>query len=64
MNNKTYIYIILVLNFLLLCFNITELDFNTFEKGVFLGIISNVLLILSMLISLRNLNKKNTKNVK
>jgi hypothetical protein len=64
MNRKKYIYIILPLAFLVLCFNISELDFDALEKGPFSGIVSNIFVMLAMLISLRNLNKNNIKNVK
>jgi hypothetical protein len=39
-------------------YNISELDFNNIQKGPFAGIVSNVLLILAMLFTIRGVKKK------
>jgi len=43
-------------------YNISELDFNNLKKGPFAGIISNVLLILSMIFTIRELKKIKNRN--
>ena len=40
-------------------YNISELDFDNLQKGPLAGIVSNVLLILSMLIIIREVKKIN-----
>jgi hypothetical protein len=58
MTKKTGAYIILFLGFILLIWNISGLDFDNLEKGPFSGIVSNLLLMLAMIVSIRDLNKK------
>ena len=58
MTKKTGAYIVLFLGFILLIWNISELDFNNLRKGPFSGIVSNILLMLAMIVSIRDLNKK------
>jgi len=43
-------------------YNISELDFDNLQKGPFTGIISNVLLILSMIFTIRELKKIKNRN--
>jgi hypothetical protein len=57
MTKKTGAYIVLIAGLILLIINISELDFSNLTNGPFYGIISNVLLILAMIISIRELNK-------
>jgi len=52
------IYFIIFASIVLMIYNISELDFNNLEKGPFAGIVSNVLLILAMLVTIRDLKKK------
>ena len=52
------IYFIIFASIVLMIYNISELDFNNLEKGRFAGIVSNVLLILAMLVTIRDLKKK------
>ena len=42
-------------------YNISELDFDNIQKGPFAGIVSNVLLILAMLFTIRDIKKKENK---
>ncbi len=58
MNRKTGIYIIIFAGIILLVHNILKMDFNNLQNGPFSGIVSNILLILAMIISLRDLKKK------
>ena len=58
MTKKTGAYLLMAAGLILLILNITELDFSNLQKESFVGIISNVLLILAMIISVRDLNKK------
>jgi len=57
MKKITGAFIVMIAGLLLLIWNITELDFNNLGKGPFSGIISNILLILAMIISIRDLKK-------
>jgi hypothetical protein len=42
-------------------YNILELDFDNLKKGPFAGIVSNILLILAMLLTMRDIKKKGNK---
>jgi hypothetical protein len=53
-----FIYFIIFASIVLMIYNISELDFDNLEKGPFAGIVSNVLLILAMLFTIRNIKKK------
>tara|TARA_B110001469_G_scaffold25604_1_gene26388 strand:- start:2594 stop:2779 length:186 start_codon:yes stop_codon:yes gene_type:complete len=53
-----FIYFIIFVSIMLMIYNISELDFNNIKKGPFAGIVSNVLLILAMLITIRDVKKK------
>lgn len=57
MTKTTGAYIAMITGLILLIWNISELDFNNLGKGPFTGIVSNVLLILAMIISIRDLKK-------
>jgi hypothetical protein len=59
MNKIRGAQIIMVLGIVLLIFNLTELDLNNikFDKGPMAGIISNILLIVAMIVSIREMRK-------
>ena len=52
------IYLVLIASIILMIFNIAELDFDNLKKGPFAGIVSNILLIVAMLLSIRDIKKK------
>jgi hypothetical protein len=58
MTKQTWAYIVIIVGFMLLIWNISELDFDNLKKGPFSGIVSNILLIAAMIVSIRNLKKK------
>jgi len=60
MTKKTGAYLVIVAGIILLIINLSQLDFDhlSLTKGAVAGIISNLLLILAMIISIRDLNKK------
>ena len=53
-----FIYIIIFASIVLMIYNISKLDFNNIEQGPFSGIVSNVFLILAMLVTIRDIKKK------
>lgn len=53
-----YAYIILIVGIILLMLNIIDSDFDNFKQGPFLGIISNLLLIILMIFNIRDLKNK------
>lgn len=57
MKKKNFIYFIIIAVFLLLIWNISALDFDNLNKGPYLGIGSNILIIIAMMFSLRSLPK-------
>ncbi len=61
MTKKTGAYIVMTVGLILLILNISELDFSNLKKGPFSGIVSNILLILAMIVSIRDLRKKESK---
>lgn len=61
MTKKTGAYIVMIAGLILLIINICELDFSNLKNGPFSGGFSNVLLILAMIVSIRDLNKKEIK---
>mgnify|MGYP006136401339 CR=1 FL=1 len=54
-----FTYLIIIAAIALLVNNILELDFNNLQKGPFSGIVSNLLLILAMIFSIRDIKKQN-----
>ncbi len=52
------IYFVIIGSIGLMIYNISQLDFNDLPKGPLAGILSNVLMILAMLITIRALKKK------
>ena len=61
MKKLYFIYFIVIASIVLMIYNISELDFNNFQKGSFAGIIANLLLILAMVVTVRDLKKKENK---
>lgn len=57
MTKTTGAYIVMIAGLILLMWTFSELDFNNLGKGPFTGIVSNVLLILAMIVSIRDLKK-------
>ena len=62
MTKKYFIYFIIIASIVLMIYNISELDFDNVEKGPFAGIVSNILLILAMLVTMRDIKKKEQEN--
>jgi hypothetical protein len=60
-DKKTGAYIVMIAGLILLIINIYELDFSNLKNVPFSGIALNVLLILAIIISVRNLNRKEKK---
>ena len=58
MNRLKIAYFVLILSFILLIINITELDLKDLSKNYYSGIVSNVLLIASMIFTIRDLKKE------
>jgi len=54
-------YLILIVSFLLMISNIINLDFNDLSKNNYSGIVSNILLIASMIFTIRDLKKNKIK---
>ena len=61
MKKITGAYIILVLSLLLLIWNVYQLDFDNLKNGPYSGIVSNILLMLAMIVSIKDLNKGSRK---
>ena len=58
MKKNYLVYFTIIASIVLMIYNISELDFDNLEKGPFAGIVSNVLLILAMLFTIRDVKKK------
>ena len=58
MKKNYIIYFLIFISIVLMIYNILELDFYNLKKGPFAGIVSNILLILAMLITIRDIKKK------
>lgn len=58
MNRLRIAYFVLIVSFLLLILNLSELDFNDFSKNRYSGSVSNLLLIASMIVTIRDLKKQ------
>jgi hypothetical protein len=61
MNKLKLAYIVLVVSVALLIGNLYRIDYNNIEKSNYFGIISNLLLIILMVISIRDLKKVKEK---
>ena len=48
----------------LLIINIYDLDFNNIKNGPFSGIVSNLLIIIAMILTRRDIKKRESKNYK
>ncbi len=46
----------------LLIINIYDLDFNNIKNGPFSGIVSNLLIIIAMILTRRDIKKRESKN--
>ena len=57
MKKINFAYLILIVGLILLILNIVNLDFESLKKGPLLGIISNILLIIFMIVNIRDLKK-------
>jgi hypothetical protein len=59
MNKIRIAQLILLAGFILLIINLSQLDFNNLlhDKGIVMGIISNALLIVGMVFSIKELKK-------
>ena len=54
--NKLYVlYFAIIVSSILLIFNVSELDFNNLQNGSYTGIIGNILFILAMIVTIRDL---------
>jgi len=54
--NKLYIlYFAIIVSSILLIVNVSELDFDNLQNGSYTGIIGNILLILAMIVTIRDL---------
>ena len=58
MNRQIFKYILLTGGTILLGIQITEMDFNNLPDEKYLGILSNLLLIVAMIISIRHTKKQ------
>ncbi|CAM3619191.1 hypothetical protein FSS13T_17710 [Flavobacterium saliperosum S13] len=58
MNRKKIAYILIFISVVLLILNISALNFKASNNDKYLGIASNLLLILAMVFTIRNSNKK------
>ena len=58
MTKKTGAYIVMIAGLILMILNIADLDFGDLKAGPFTGLVSNILLIVAMIISIRHMNKK------
>lgn len=54
-------YIILIISLFLMISNIINIDFNDLSNNRYSGIASNILLIASMIFTIRDLKRKNLK---
>lgn len=57
-------YLIMAAGFILLIINLYNLDFNLLKNGPRWGAVSNLLLILAMIVSIRDLKKKETNDIR
>jgi len=61
MSRKKITYILIILSAILLIVNISNLNFKNLSENNYLGIVSNVLLILAMIFTARDINKDEKK---
>jgi hypothetical protein len=58
MNRKTQAYIVIGVAMVLLIISIRDLNFDNLSEGPFSGIVGALLLILSMIVTIRDIKKK------
>ncbi len=58
MNRKTQAYIVIGAAIILLIMSIRDLNFDNLSEGPFSGIVGAILLILSMIVTIRDIKKK------
>lgn len=58
MNRKSQAYIVIIVSIVLLIMSIMDLNFDNLSEGPFAGIAGALLLILSMLVTIYDINKK------
>lgn len=61
MNRKKVAYFVIFASLILLVFNLSEFNFNNLKENHYAGIASNLLLILAMIVTIRELNKSQKK---
>jgi hypothetical protein len=58
MNRKTQAYIVIGVAIILLIMSIQDLNFDNLSEGPFSGIVGAILLILAMIVTIRDIKKK------
>jgi hypothetical protein len=61
MNRKKVAYFVIFASLILLVFNLSEFNLNNLKENHYAGIASNLLLILGMILTIRELNKSQKK---
>ena len=51
-------YLIIIAGIVLIVHNVSELDFDNLQKGPYYGIVLGILLILTMIFTIRDVKKK------
>jgi len=62
MNRKNIAYFLILTSLILLVLNVTELNFENLKENRYSSIASNLLLILAMILTIKNTNKKENEN--
>jgi hypothetical protein len=61
MNRKKEAYFVIFASLILLVFNLYDFNFDNLKENHYSGIASNLLLILAMIVTIRELNKSQKK---
>ena len=61
-NRKKLAYLLIIASVILLVLNLCEFDFNNLKNNKYSGVVSNLLLILAMVFTIRDINKKDHNN--
>lgn len=61
MDRKKEAYFVIVASLILLVFNLYDFNFDNIKENHYAGIASNLLLILAMIVTIRELNKRQKK---
>ncbi|MFI8379092.1 hypothetical protein [Leeuwenhoekiella sp. NPDC079379] len=61
MKKLYFIYLIIAVNIIFIIYTIYELDFENSDIKSFAGILSNFFLIMAMLVTMRDLKKKESR---